>query len=89
MNATFSLIDSEQIVSLLQAAFQPQVLTVVDEASKHAGHAHGGAGHFKVEIQSHMFNGKTRVQTHRMIYEILEPFMNNGIHALSIDAKPG
>jgi len=77
-----------QIRERLQAALAPVELDVVDEGHKHAGHANAGKGHFHVRIVSPVFAGKAPLQRHRMIYAALEGLMDNGIHALSIDARP-
>lgn len=87
MSTTSHTIQTEEIAALLHQAFEPSVLEVMDDASLHASHAHAGAGHFRVVICSSMFQGKTKLQIHRMIYTVLERYMENGIHALSIDAK--
>lgn len=76
----------DQIRERLQAAFAPAVLEVVDEGHKHAGHASEGKGHFHVRMVSEAFAGKSPIQRHRMVYASLDGLMDNGIHALSIDA---
>lgn len=77
----------DQIRERLQAAFAPVVLEVVDEGHKHAGHAGEGKGHFQVRIVSDAFAGQLPIKRHRMIYAALDGLMDNGIHALSIDAS--
>lgn len=77
----------EQIRGRLQAAFAPSELEVLDEGHKHAGHAGEGKGHFHVRIVSTAFAGQSPIRRHRMIYAALDGLMDNGIHALSIDAK--
>ena len=77
----------EQIRERLQAAFVPSELEVLDEGHKHAGHAGEGKGHFHVRIVSVAFAGQPSIKRHRMVYAALDGLMNNGIHALSIDAK--
>jgi BolA protein len=77
----------EQIRERLQAAFAPTELDVLDEGHKHAGHAGEGKGHFHVHIVSAAFAGRSPIKRHRMIYAALGGLMDNGIHALSIDAK--
>jgi len=80
----------EQIRSRLQAALAPAELEVLDEGYKHAGHANEGKGHFHVRIVSAAFAGQLPIKRHRLVYAALEGLMDNGIHALSIDAKaPG
>ncbi len=76
----------EQIRQRLQSAFAPTELEVLDEGHKHAGHAGEGRGHFHVHIVSAAFAGCVPIKRHRMIYAALDGLMDNGIHALSIDA---
>ena len=80
----------EQIRERLQQALDPSALDVLDEGHKHAGHANDGKGHFHVRIVSAAFEGQMSIKRHRLIYAALQGLMDNGIHALSIDAKaPG
>jgi BolA protein len=67
----------EQIRERLQAAFAPSELEVLGE----------GKGHFHVRIVSAAFAGQLPIKCHRMIYAALDGLMDNGIHALSIDAS--
>ncbi len=76
-----------QIRARLDATFAPTELEILDEGHKHAGHAGEGKGHFHVRIVSAAFAGQLPLKRHRMIYAALEGLMDNGIHALSIDAK--
>lgn len=77
----------------LTEAFTPQSLNVVDESHQHAGHAGarpGGQTHFRVYIVSEAFKGKTRIDRHRMINQILADDLAAGVHALAIHATaPG
>jgi BolA family transcriptional regulator, general stress-responsive regulator len=79
----------EQIRERLQTAFAPSELEVLDEGHKHAGHAGEGKGHFHVRIVSTVFVGQLPLKRHRMVYAALNGLMDNGIHALSIDARSG
>jgi BolA family transcriptional regulator, general stress-responsive regulator len=78
----------EQIRARLTAALQPLELDVLDEGHKHAGHANAGKGHYHVRIVSAAFAGQLPLKRHRMVYAALDGLMDNGIHALSIDARP-
>lgn len=80
----------EKIRSALQAAFAPEKLQIDDESHLHAGHAGAatGRGHFRVEIISASFAGKSAVLCHQMVYAALGELMQTDIHALSIKAKP-
>jgi BolA family transcriptional regulator, general stress-responsive regulator len=76
-----------KIELLLNKAFKPAFLCVVDESHKHAGHAGASAGgHYQVTIVSRSFEGKKLLESHRMVYKALEP-VKSSIHALSISAK--
>lgn len=79
----------ERIRAALTAAFHPTQLEVIDDSAKHAGHAGaaGGAGHFRVRIVAAAFGGRSRIETHRMVYAALDPLLEREIHALSIDAR--
>ena len=73
----------------LQARFQPTRLEVLDESAAHAGHAganaEGFGSHFRVRIASQAFDGKTRVACHRLVYDEMGIFFDQGLHALAIE----
>jgi len=81
------------ITEKLTSAFSPQSLNVVDESHLHAGHAgsrEGGQTHYRVYIVSNAFEGKSRVDRHRMINTALAAELAGGVHALAIHAAaPG
>lgn len=80
----------DAIETKLTDAFRPQRLAIVDESGMHAGHAGarpGGETHFRVEIVSPLFEGKSRVERQRMIYAALKDEMASSIHALSLTVK--
>ncbi len=41
--------------------------------------------HFKAIVQSKKFEGKSRIEQHRMIYNVLEDDFKKGLHSLSIE----
>lgn len=77
----------EEIRQLLDKAFAPATLDVLDEGHLHIGHAGEGTGHFRVRITSAAFAGKTRVQQHQMVYAAVADLMGHGIHALAIESR--
>lgn len=78
---------AEQIRQRL-AVMYPVSLAVLDESHHHAGHAGAGTeSHFRLEIVTDAFAGKSTVARHRMIYSALGDLMHNGIHALTIQAR--
>ena len=81
-----------EIRTRLEAAFAPELLEIVDESHKHAGHAgaRDGRGHFAVRIVSDRFDGIKKLARHRMVYAALGSLMQTDIHALSVVAlQPG
>jgi BolA family transcriptional regulator, general stress-responsive regulator len=83
----------DQITEKLTKAFAPESLSVVDESHQHAGHAgarEGGETHYRVHIVSQAFQGKSRIDRHRMINTTLADELAGGVHALAIHASaPG
>lgn len=79
----------ERIRATLEAAFAPARVAVEDDSARHAGHAgaRGGAGHFRVRIESQAFSGRGRLERHRMVYRALADMLPAEIHALNIDAS--
>jgi BolA protein len=80
---------AERIRERLAASFATAQVAVEDDSARHAGHAgaRGGAGHFRVRVESQAFSGRTRIERHRMVYEALADMLPGEIHALNIDAR--
>lgn len=77
----------------LTAAFAPVALDVQDQSASHAGHAGATRGdgsqgetHFHVRIVSAAFEGVSRVQRQRLIYDALKDELAGPVHALSVSA---
>src|SRR5262245_2066932 len=83
----------DRIRQKLTKAFAPLALEVVDESERHRGHAGyraGGESHFRIAIAAEAFRGKSRIERHRMINELLRDELNGGVHAIAIQAlAPG
>jgi BolA protein len=73
----------------LRIDLQPTALQVIDESGDHAGHAganaEGHGTHFRVRIASPLFDGKSRVAHHRLVYDSMQNFIDRGLHALAIE----
>ncbi len=84
---------SERITRKLTEAFAPQELKVIDESHQHQGHGgwrEGGETHFRVNIVSAAFSGKSRLERHRLVNAALAQELADRVHALAIAAKaPG
>ncbi len=73
---------------ILNEAFKPDMLEVIDESYKHQGHSaylEGEETHFKVTISADAIPGKNRLEKHRDIHNAWKEI--NGIHALQIELK--
>jgi BolA protein len=81
------------ITNKLREAFSPESLDVSDEShlhEGHSGHRPGGETHFRLHIVSAAFEGKSRIERHRMINSTLAAELQGGVHALAIKAQaPG
>ena len=73
----------------LTAQLNPTKLEVLDESAAHAGHAgansQGYGTHFRIRIASSKFSGKSRVARHRLVYDALQNYIDQGLHALAIE----
>ena len=47
----------------------------------------GGGDHFRAEIVSERFEGLTRIQQHKLIYDVFGDEVGGAIHALSIKTE--
>lgn len=80
---------ADDMAQTLREKLQPRLLEVIDESASHAGHmgatAEGVGSHFRVRIASPAFEGKSRVARHRLVYDALQVFIDQGVHAIAID----
>ncbi|MDP3876508.1 MAG: BolA family protein [Methylobacter sp.] len=79
---------SEVIRKLLNDAFNPSLLEIIDNSTAHAGHAgaRSGGGHYHVTLVAEIFEGRSLVQRHQLVYNALGDLMKQQIHALGINA---
>lgn len=82
-----------EITRLLEAAFAPNKLAVINDSARHHGHSGddgSGESHFTVEIESAAFAGTSRLQRQRLVNAALGDIPGQRVHALAIRAKaPG
>jgi BolA family transcriptional regulator, general stress-responsive regulator len=83
----------QAITNKLRETFAPESLDVVDEShlhEGHSGHRPGGETHFRIYIVSPAFQGKSRIERHRMINAALAAELAGPVHALAMKAQaPG
>ena len=82
-------ITAQALTQRLQERLNPVFLDVIDESAAHAGHVgandSGLRTHFRVRIQSAIFTGQSRVSRHRLVYDALQEYIDQGLHALAIE----
>ena len=66
----------------LQDVLAVEHLVIENESHMHSGPA--TESHFKVTLVSDDFTGKRLVQRHQVIFGLMNDYMNNPIHALSM-----
>jgi BolA protein len=83
-------ITAGNITQTLQLALTPTRLEVIDESYQHAGHVganDSGVGtHFRVRIAAPSFINMSRIKQHRLVYDALRPYIDQGLHALAIES---
>jgi BolA protein len=84
---------AQEIEALLNAAFAPTRLVVINDSARHHGHAGddgSGESHFTVEIESATFVGVSRLARQRMVNAALGDIPGQRVHALAVRARaPG
>jgi BolA family transcriptional regulator, general stress-responsive regulator len=76
----------EKIEQILRQTLAATVVEVEDESALHVGHAGAasGGGHYRVMVVSPLFEGKSPIARHRMVYDALAAEMQHTIHALAL-----
>ena len=82
-------ITAQQLHERLAERLSPTRLEVIDESMAHLGHAGsdgtGSGTHFRVRIESPLFEGRPKVARHRLVYDALRDYIAAGLHALAIE----
>lgn len=76
----------EKLEMRLRESLNATYCEVIDESHLHAGHvgARDGGGHFRATIVSAKFSGLSRIKAQKLVYESVDEWMGNEIHALSM-----
>ncbi len=78
----------ERIRTVVQDSLHPIRLEIRDDSAAHAGHVGGGGkGHFYLLIVSDVFSGKSLVERHRLVHDVLAALLETDIHALALRTK--
>lgn len=71
----------------LEAPGTAEWIAVEDISHLHEGHAgwrEGGGTHFRVIATSPAFEGRSRLERHRIVHSILKEELEGGVHALEL-----
>ncbi len=83
----------QQMREKLMIALEPSRLDIINESELHAGHRSSpgtGHSHFRILVVSQAFEGKSRVERHRQVNEILAEELGGLIHAMALNTfAPG
>ena len=82
---------ADLLAQRLRETLKPTALEVLDESAQHAGHMGSNGSdfgtHFRVKIASPLFTGQSRVACHRLVYDSLQVFIDQGVHAIAIETQ--
>tara|TARA_Y100000590_G_scaffold285945_1_gene321736 strand:+ start:609 stop:839 length:231 start_codon:yes stop_codon:yes gene_type:complete len=67
----------EEIKKMIKESIPDAEITIIDLA--------GDENHYSATIKSKIFNGKSKIEQHKMVYKSLKGKMGNELHALSIN----
>ena len=79
-----------RIENAVRAALAPADFALIDESSRHAGHAGAapeGETHFRLRIVAPAFASKSRVERQRLVNTLLHEEFVSGLHAVAMELK--
>jgi stress-induced morphogen len=71
---------AEDLKQRIEASIPGSEAVVVD--------LNGGGDHFQATVVSEAFAGKSRIEQHRLVYDVFGDEVGGPIHALSITTRP-
>lgn len=74
----------ERIIKVITENLNPTHFEITDTTVNHASGHPDKRAHFSLEIQSAKFENMSMIQQHRLVYDLLNDELNNGLHALSL-----
>ncbi|CAX45635.1 conserved hypothetical protein [Candida dubliniensis CD36] len=82
------------IISKITNEFKPSYFKIDNDSYKHAHHAgirgakNTTESHFRLEIVSDVFKGKSLPARHRLVYSLIsDELKNHGVHAVQMKTK--
>lgn len=79
----------EHIEDLLIKKLEPTRLIIDDKTHLHLNHSghESSKFHLKIEIDSPMFQNKTKLEQHKLVLDLLKPYLKDLIHSVSIETN--
>ena len=71
--------DLKEIERLIKESLPDSLVVIQDLA--------GDGNHYSATVTSSVFNGKSKIEQHRIVYTALKGKMGNELHALAIKTK--
>ena len=71
--------EKNEIEKLIKDAFPDAIVSIEDLA--------GDGNHYSATVISSAFNGKSKIEQHKIIYNSLKGKMGNELHALALKTK--
>ena len=68
-----------EISTMIMSAFTDATVELKDLA--------GDSNHYSAKIISKIFNGKSKIEQHKMVYKALQGKMGNELHALALTTE--
>ena len=69
----------EEIENLIKESIPDAQISIKDLA--------GDQNHYSATIKSKVFNGKTKIEQHKLVYKALKGKMGNELHALQLNTS--
>ena len=70
---------SKEIENLIKESIPDAEILIQDLA--------GDENHYSATIKSKIFNGKSKIEQHKLVYKALKGKMGNELHALALNTK--
>ena len=74
-------------MAILKNEIKRLILESIPDADIEIEDLMGDNNHYSAKISSTIFNGKTKIEQHKLVYKSLKGKMGNELHALSITTK--
>ncbi|MGB7286453.1 MAG: BolA family protein [Salaquimonas sp.] len=82
---------SQSIENKIKAELAPTSVEIINESHLHAGHQESfdgsGETHLRIKVVCEAFEGMSRVNRHRTINGLVQEEIDQGLHAIAIDAR--